>query len=303
MEGEQDNVRTRTNLAIARAREALRGNTQGNNPNDSPGGRGSSEGDRSGKGAGVEVVSGSPNNAIDSNSGSEGPRGGIQAGLARTRLHERRASLRDNGNGKTREGTQGENRSGQTGDGTPANHETGNPATETETEDQNVLEFPPEAYFSDGRLKKSWAEKLKGNKKTPDAKPSSLVKKKGLSYLGDKELFNQVAEGIQYFFKTLDLGATFGLGVEGVWELDENEAAIFARILLKRADKGDKKAIKTIATISENMDMLQAAMIVIPRVGVTIKEVKENGIKPKNPLKRGGKSAQESPGINTPGSN
>jgi len=296
---------TRATNAIARARQALGDSTGGgpgsggpNSGNPGEDSKSSGGGDVSGQDSGIEVVGGSPTTPIVSGGGSENPVSGTAGGDARSRSNERRASFRNNRHGKTGSGTDRENGTPENGtDQTIGSSETGDAPTDTEEENETLLEFPPEAYFKDGKLKKSWAEKLKpGSTKTPDAKPSALIKKKGISFLGDKELFNQVTEGIQYFFQALDLGAEYGLGVSDVWELDENESAIFARILLKRADKGDKKAIKTIATISENMDYLQAAMIVIPRIGVTIKEVKTNGINPKNPRSR---SKQTAP-INSP---
>lgn len=151
---------------------------------------------------------------------------------------------------------------------------------DNQEEDQTFLEFPKEAYFSDGRLKKSWAEKL-GCGKIKDAKPVSTIKRKiGKSFLDDKELLGQVTEGIQIGFKGLDLMADYGLGVSDVWELDDNEAKVLARVLLRRADKGDKAALKTIQTMKDNLDLFQAATVVIPRVGITIKEVAKNGAKP-----------------------
>lgn len=165
--------------------------------------------------------------------------------------------------------------------GNPAGSIDGNPAgTTQEEEDQTFLEFPKEAYFADGRLKKSWTEKLMGGK-VKNAKPVTTLKKKsGKSFLEDKELLGQVVEGIQVGFKGLDLLADYGLGVNGVWELDDNEAEVLARVLLRRADKGDKAALKTIQAMRDNIDLFQAAMVVIPRVGITIKEVAKNGAKP-----------------------
>lgn len=309
MEGEKTNVgRTsgKTAGAIARARQALAGNTAGGNTGGTPG---PSSGD-SGKGSGgvsgnqetgINEPSGRLDDVSGGGGGSENPSGGSKGVDARSRANERRTSLRDSRHGKSGIGSNGESGSNESGLAAGTSDTAGSNPNSTEEENETLLSFPPEAYFKDGKLKKSWAEKLSGGNKTPEAKPSALVKKKGISFLGDKELFSQVSEGIQYLFKAMDLAADFGLGVSDVWELDEDEAAVFARILLKRADKGDKKAIKTIATISENMDLVQAAMIVIPRVGVTIKEVRDNGIHPKTTKARGRKTPNQDPGINPAG--
>ncbi len=309
MEGEKNNgqsTRSKTERAIVRARQALGGNPAGSDPGGKTPGANPNPGENSGgdginKDSRIEILGGSPNPSIVGGSGSQNPVVGSQSRSARERANERRTRVRNSGNGETGEGTRGESGGGQGRNNPGGNNPGGNPPTSTEEENETLLSFPPEAYFSDGRLKKSWAEKLNGSKKNPNPAPSALVKKKGISFLGDKELFSQVVEGIQYFFQALDLGAEYGLGVADVWELDENEAAVFARILLKRADKGDKKAIKTIATISENMDLVQAAMIVIPRMGVTIKEVRENGISPKINSKRSGKNSPKNSGDNPAG--
>ena len=165
--------------------------------------------------------------------------------------------------------------------GTTAGSVNGTTAGDSSQEkDQAFLEFPQEAYFADGRLKKSWAEKLSGGK-VKDAKPVTTLKKKaGKSFIDDKELLEQVVEGIQTGFKGLDLLADYGLGVIDVWTLEEAEAEVLARVLLRRADKGDKAALKTIQTMRDNGDLLQAAMVVIPRLGITVKEVARNGAKP-----------------------
>lgn len=304
MEGDKDkNERTTRNAgAIARARQTLRATAGGNPQGDGGTGNGgpSSDSLRGSQETGIKLASGGPNDSNNRDGASVVLGGGAQVVNARSRANERRTSVRDRGHGETGIGVKPENNGSPIGPDSGEHNPGGNAPGSDQEENEAILNFPPEAYFKDGKLKKSWAEKLAPGpgKKSPEPKPSALVKKKGISFSGDKDLYNQVTEGIVYLFQALDLGAEYGLGVSDVWELDENEAAVFTRILLKRADKGDKSAIKTIATISENMDLVQAATIVIPRVGVTIKEVAKNGIRPKINRNGGRKTPPVNPGQN-----
>jgi hypothetical protein len=308
-EGDLSHDRGKTARAISRARTALRSTLDGSDPvssvsrigNSGEGSGGASEG----KKTGIEQLGRSLDLVSSGDGGSKNPSNGLENHSERERSLERGIGLRNIRHGKIGSGTNPEN-SGLESGSTPEQHDSsGNPASTLEEEDQTLLNFPPEAYFKDGKLKKLWSDKLNGVKKSHHAKnearPVALVKKKGISFSSDKDLADQVTEGIGFIFDALDLGSEYGLGVADVWALDENEAAVFTRILLKRADKGDKKALKTIATISENMDLLQAGTIIIPRIGVTIKEVATNGIRPK--INRGGskKSTIKSPGSNPAG--
>ena len=308
-EGDLRHDRGKTAGAIVRARAALRSTLDGSDPGSSVyGNRNSGEGSggsSEGKKTGTEQSSGSLDLVSSSDGGSKNLSNGPENHSERERSLERGISLRNSRHGKIGSGINTED-SGLESGPTPEQHDApGNPPSTSEEENEALLNFPPEAYFKDGKLKKIWSDKLNGVKKSHHAKnearPVALVKKKGISFSSDKDLADQVTEGIGFIFDALDLGSEYGLGVADVWALDENEAAVFTRILLKRADKGDKKALKTIATISENMDLLQAGTIIIPRIGVTIKEVAANGIRPK--INRGGskKSTIKSPGSNPTG--
>jgi len=69
--------------------------------------------------------------------------------------------------------------------------------------------------------------------------------------------------------------------INDVWEITQAEAETMARVLLKRADKGDLIAIKAVNTITENMDLLQVGFILVPRIAITGKELKQKYGKPK----------------------
>ena len=295
--------------AIARARAALRTTIDGSDPGSTVNGTGDSGEGSGGPGEGEETgtvqPSGRPNPIVSDGDGSKSPGSGSQGGATRSRAAERRTSLRDSRPGKIGSGAPAEDSGPQGGSASGEHDAPGDAPSTSEEKDQTLLNFPPEAYFKDGTLKKSWSDKLNGIKKSHHAKnepkPSALVKKKGISFTGDKELNSQVTMGIQLIFDAVDLASDYGLGVEDVWAMDEDEAAVFTRILLKRADKGDKKALKTIAVISENMDLFQAATIVIPRIGVTIKEVAANGIRPRFTKKRSRKNSISNSGENSGG--
>ena len=306
-EGDTKHDGTKSARAIARARAALRSTLDGSDPGSSVFGTGNSGegsgGSGEGEKTGIELVSGRPGPIIGGGIGSEGPDSGPQGGDARSRSAERRTSLRDSRHGKTGSGAPAKGSGSESGATSGEHDASGNAPSSDEEKDEALLKLPPEAYFQDGSLKKSWSDKLNGIKKSHhsknEAKPSALVKKKGISFTGDKELNAQVTAGIQLIFQAVDLVSDFGLGVADVWDLDEDEAAVFTRILLKRADKGDKKALKTISVISGNMDLVQAATIVIPRIGVTIKEVAANGLRPRLTSKRSRKNPLPNPGENS----
>ena len=305
-EGDLKNARGKSERAIARARAALRSTLDGRDPRSSVFGTGDSGegsgGPGEGEKTGIELVSGRPGPIIGGGVGSESLSGGSQGVDARRRADERRTRVRNSGDGQIRSGINPENIGSESGPTSGEHDASGNAPSSSEEKDEALLKLPPEAYFQDGSLKKSWSDKLNGIKKSHhsknEAKPSALVKKKGISFTGDKELNAQVTAGIQLIFQAVDLMSDYGLGVADVWDLDEDEAAVFTRILLKRADKGDKKALKTISVISGNMDLVQAATIVIPRIGVTFKEVAANGIRPRFTRRRSKKSVIPNPAEN-----
>lgn len=131
-------------------------------------------------------------------------------------------------------------------------------------------------------------------KNPPDATPAAPpIKKKGKGYAEDKDLLETLTKGCKFMFQGMDMGTNYLLGLDpGIWTLTDMEAGVIAHMLLRRADAGDKKAVAMINSITEHMEYFEAAMIVLPRVGVTIKEVATNGINPRF-TKRHGKPASD----------
>lgn len=102
----------------------------------------------------------------------------------------------------------------------------------------------------------------------------------------EKEVRQQLSEVIQYGTQLLDLGIDYGLGVDTqlipIWQLTEEQAEVFVRILERRAARSEIIRDKVVPKMLEGRDYLEAGMIVVPKAGATIKAIVDNGgIKPK----------------------
>lgn len=91
----------------------------------------------------------------------------------------------------------------------------------------------------------------------------------------------RLIEGVKVCGQIADLGVQYGLGIRpGIWQLDDSEAEVFARILARRADKGNAQAVEQLENLVEYADYIRAATIGIDKTIQTVKEVKEHGVDP-----------------------
>ena len=105
------------------------------------------------------------------------------------------------------------------------------------------------------------------------------------SYKFDKEVREQLLEVFKYGSKALDLGIDYGLGVDTetlpIWELSDEQADVFVRILERRAARSKTVRDVVVPKLLAGRDYIEAATIVIPKAGATIKAIVDNGgIKP-----------------------
>lgn len=119
------------------------------------------------------------------------------------------------------------------------------------------------------------------------ARPTPLPQKKSetvkplVAYKFSKEVKEQLTEWFVWASKGMDLGVDYGLGVDTslvpLWELNEEEAGVFVRILERRAGRSEMIRDTVVPKILESRDYIEAGIILAPRFITTVQTIVEQG--------------------------
>ena len=128
-------------------------------------------------------------------------------------------------------------------------------------------------------------------KSKPVKGKSPVVVQPGEDFKFDKQTRVQLTEWFVWTSKGIDMGVDYGFGLDTemipIWELTEEDADVFVRILERRAGRSEYVRDTVVPKMLASRDYIEAGMLLAPRFIATVKGVvDQGGPKPHIPGKR-----------------